>query len=71
MKECFGQFGNTTIKWIARSQVHFIRTDEEKMKECRECDLFCQCASDKNLALIKEVLKLVDEQRPKKRAPLA
>jgi hypothetical protein len=71
MKECFGQLGNTTIKWIARSQVHFIITDEEKMKECRECELFSQCAYEKNLALLKEMLRLIDEQQPKKRGPFA
>ncbi len=71
MKECFGQLGNITIKWIARSQVHFISTDEEKMNECRECEFFSQCAQEKNLALLKEMLRLIDEQRPKKRGPLA
>jgi len=71
MKECFGQLGNIVIKWIARSQVHFVSTDEDKMAECRDCELFCQCAQEKNLSLLKEVLRLVDEQRPKKRSTFA
>jgi len=71
MKECFGQLGNITIKWIGRSGVHLIRTDDEKMQECRQCELFCQCAFEKNLALLKKMLKLIDEQRPKTKRPLA
>ena len=71
MKECFGQLGNTTVKWIERSGVHFIVTDEEKMKECRECELFSQCAWEKSLALFKEMFKLIDQDRPKKRKSLS
>jgi hypothetical protein len=71
MKECFGELGNTTVKWIQRSGVHFVATDEEKMKECHECELFSQCAWEMTLAILKETLKLVDEQRPKgRRRPL-
>ncbi len=70
MKECFGELGNTTVKWIQRSSVHFIVTDEEKMKECRECELFSQCAWERNLALLREMLKSIDEQRPRDRRPL-
>jgi len=71
MKECFGELGSTTIRWIGRSSVHFIGTDEEKMKECRECELFSQCAWEKTRALFKELLKMIDEQRPRKKMPLA
>lgn len=71
MKECFGQLGNITIKWIQRSGLHVVRTDEEKMNECRECELLAQCACEKNLALFKEMLKLIDDQRPKKRGTLS
>lgn len=71
MKECFGQLGNTTIKWIERSAVHLIRTDEERMKECLECELFNQCAWEKTLALFKEMLRLIDEQRSQRKRPLA
>lgn len=71
MKECFGQLGNITIKWIERSGVHFIRTDEEKMNECRQCELFSQCAWEKNLAFLKEMLKLIDEGRAKTRGSLS
>jgi hypothetical protein len=70
MKECFGELGNTTVKWIQRSGVHFIVTDEEKMKECRECESFSQCAWERNLALLREMLKSIDEQRPRDRRPL-
>ena len=71
MKECFGQLGNITIKWIQRSAVHVIRTDEEKMVECRDCELLAQCACEKNLAMFKEMIKLIDEQRPRKRGALS
>jgi hypothetical protein len=71
MKECFGELGNTTVKWIQRSGVHFIASDEEKIKECHECEMFSQCSWERTLTLFKEVLKLLNEQRSKDRKSLS
>jgi hypothetical protein len=70
VKECFGQLGNTVIKWVERSGVHFISTDETKTNECRQCELFNQCTWEKTLALLREMLKMIDDQRPKRRSSI-
>ncbi|MDZ4858160.1 MAG: hypothetical protein SGI88_04195 [Candidatus Hydrogenedentes bacterium] len=60
LKECFGQCGNLTIKFRDHSKQHYLRVDEEKLKECDVCPLFSKCMFLRYNELIKELLKLVD-----------
>ncbi|HRI89384.1 MAG TPA: hypothetical protein PLJ47_08180 [Candidatus Hydrogenedentes bacterium] len=60
IKECFGQCGNVTIKFRDHSKQHYLRVDEEKLKECDTCNLFSKCMFLRYNELIREVLKLVD-----------
>ena len=61
MKECFGQLGNTTIHYNNRTQRHFLRVDEEKMKECDECPLFMKCMFLRHNELMRELLRMIDD----------
>lgn len=60
LKECFGQCGNLTIKFRDHSKQHYLRVDEEKLKECDACHLFNKCMFIKYNELIRELLKLLD-----------
>ena len=59
-KECFGQLANMSIRFRDMSQQHFLRVDEEKLKECDQCPLFAKCMFLKYNELIKELLRLLD-----------
>lgn len=62
MKECFGQLANATIRFRDHSKQHFLRLDDEKVKECDQCNLFKKCMFLKYNDLIKDILKIIDEQ---------
>ncbi len=60
MKECFGQLGNMSIRFRDHSKQHYLRVDDEKLKECDTCHLFTKCMFLKYNELIKEMLKMMD-----------
>lgn len=60
--ECFGQLANSTIRYRDHSKQHYLRVDEEKLKECDQCNLFAKCMFLKYNDLIRELLKLIDGQ---------
>lgn len=63
MKECFGQLANMTIRYRDASRQHFLRVDDEKLKECDTCHLFTKCMFVKYNDMIRELLKLVNEAK--------
>ncbi|MBX7257401.1 MAG: hypothetical protein K1Y02_13640 [Candidatus Hydrogenedentes bacterium] len=63
LKECFGQLANMSIRFRDHSKQHFLRVDEEKLKECDTCPLFTKCMFLKYNDLMKEMLKLLDERK--------
>lgn len=63
MKECFGQLANMTIRYRDASKQHYLRVDEEKLKECDTCHLFTKCMFLRYNDLIKDLLKLLNEAR--------
>jgi len=69
MKECFGQLANTTIIYRDGSKQHFLRVDEEKMKECDTCHLFAKCMFLKHNELFRDLLRLLDESGGKDARP--
>ena len=64
MKECFGQLANMTIRFRDHSKQHYLRVDEEKLKECDTCHLFTKCMFLRYNELIKDLLKMIDSNRP-------
>ena len=60
VKECFGQCANLSIKYRDHSKQHYLRVDEEKLKECDTCNLFNKCMFIKYNELIKDLLKMLD-----------
>ena len=69
LKECFGQVGNTKIHFNNSTQKHYLRVDEEKMKECNECHLFARCMFLRYNELMQEMLRLLDESGSKDMRP--
>lgn len=61
MKECFGQLANMTVRYNASTKKHFLRVDEEKLKECDRCPLFSKCMFLKYNELMREMLRLLDD----------
>lgn len=69
-KECFGQLANMNIAYNNSTRKHYLRTDDEKMKECDQCPLFTKCMFLRYNELMKEMLQLIDDkgsanQRPR------
>lgn len=60
-KECFGQCANLSIRYRDHSRQHYLRVDEEKLKECDTCSLFARCAFLKHNEMIRELLMLIDQ----------
>lgn len=60
-KDCFGQLAGLAIRFRDRTKQHFLRLDEEKLKECDHCHLFNKCMFLRYNELLKEVLTLLDE----------
>ena len=53
---------NMKITYNNSTQRHYLRRDDQKLKECDSCNLFSKCMFLKYNELIKEVLeKLVDK----------
>ncbi len=62
LKECFGQCANMTIRFRDHSKQHYLRIDEEKLKECDTCPLFNKCMFLKYNDIIKDLLKQIDDK---------
>ena len=60
-KECFGQLANLKITRNNSTQRHFLRRDDQKLKECDTCNLFTKCMFLKYNDLIKELLEMIDD----------
>lgn len=70
VKECFGQLANLKIARNNSTRKHYLRVDEEKLKECDQCPLFSKCMFLRYNELMKEMLELIDDtggadQRPR------
>lgn len=63
MKSCYGKTQNAELRFISRSQVHFIATDDEKWKECAECPILQPCSWKTSVNLMKQIVKMIDENR--------
>lgn len=61
VKECFGQLANMKIHYNNSTQKHFLRRDDEKLKECDKCSLFNKCMFLKYNELMQEMLRMIDE----------
>lgn len=62
MKECFGQLGNMSIRYIEQSRQHVLRMDDEKLKECDTCHLFTKCMFLRYNDLMRTMLRMLDER---------
>ena len=60
-KECFGELANLRIAYNNSTRNHFLRVDEEKLKECDRCPLFTKCMFLKYNEVTQELLRLIDE----------
>ncbi|MCH8203815.1 MAG: hypothetical protein IID09_01560 [Candidatus Hydrogenedentes bacterium] len=70
VKACFGQLANMKIAYNNSTRKHYLRVDDEKLKECDQCPLFGKCMFLRYNELMKEMLGLIDEsgdaeQRPR------
>lgn len=70
VKECFGQLANLKIAYNNSTRKHYLRVDDEKLKECDQCPLFNKCMFLRYNELMKEMLQLIDDpggpdQRPR------
>ncbi|HJP34980.1 MAG TPA: hypothetical protein QF901_03250 [Gammaproteobacteria bacterium] len=61
LKECFGQLANLSINYSNSTKKHFLRIDEEKLKECDRCELFTKCMFLRHNEIFKEMLRMLDE----------
>ena len=61
LKECFGQLANMTIRFNNSTKMHYLRKDEEKLKECDQCNLFNKCMFVKYNEMFDELIRLIDE----------
>lgn len=59
-KECFGQLANLKITLNNSTKRHYLRQDDEKLKECDTCNLFTKCMFLKYNDIIREVLEIAD-----------
>lgn len=60
-KECFGELANMTVRYNNSTKKHYLRVDDEKLKECDQCPLFTKCMFVRNNEIIQELLRLIDE----------
>ncbi len=60
MKECFGQCANLSVRFRDHSKQHYLRVDEEKLKECDTCSLFTKCMFLRYNEIVRELLVLID-----------
>jgi len=61
-KECFGQLANLSIAFNNSTQKHYLRQDDEKLRECDSCNLFNKCMFLRYNAIMKEMLEIVDDK---------
>ena len=61
VKECFGQLANLKIAYNNSTRKHYLRVDDEKLKECDQCPLFNKCMFLRYNELMKELLQMIDE----------
>lgn len=69
MKECFGQLANMTVSYRSLAKQHYLRVDEEKLKECNTCPLFLKCMFLRYNEIIRDLLRLVDSAGPQDTKP--
>ncbi len=69
IKECFGQLGNMTVRMNNSTQKHFLRVDDEKLKECDVCPLFTKCMFLRYNEILQEMLRLLDSAGVKDTRP--
>jgi len=62
-KECFGELANMAVRYRSQSQNNFLFVDDEKLKECDQCQYFTKCMFVKNKQMFEELIKLINEQR--------
>lgn len=60
-KECFGQLANVNIRFNNSTRKHYLRYDDEKLKECDRCPLFTKCMFLKYNDMFKRVLEIIDD----------
>ena len=60
MKACFGQLANMSVAYNTSTKKHFLRVDDEKLKECDRCELFNKCMFLRYNEMFKELLRIVD-----------
>lgn len=60
-KECFGELANMTVRYNNSTKKHYLRVDDEKLKECDQCPLFTKCMFVRYNEIIQELLRLIDE----------
>ncbi|PCJ64029.1 MAG: hypothetical protein COA73_04550 [Candidatus Hydrogenedentota bacterium] len=60
-KECFGELANMRVTYNNSTQKHFLRVDEEKLKECDKCSLFNKCMFLRYNEIMQEMLRLLDD----------
>lgn len=60
-KECFGQLANMSVSFNSSTKKHYLRIDDEKLKECDRCNLFTKCMFIKHNDVMKEMLRLIDD----------
>ena len=61
LKECFGQLANMKIAFNNSTRKHYLRTDDEKLKECDQCPLFSKCMFLRYNELMREMLEMIDD----------
>ena len=61
MKECFGELANMKVAYNNSTKKHYLRMDDEKLKECDTCNLFNKCMFLKYNELMRELIRLLDE----------
>ena len=65
LKECFGQLAHMKIVFNNSTRRHYLRVDDQKLKECDHCPLFNKCMFVKYNEVFKDLLDLVNDQAEK------
>ena len=65
MKECFGKLAGISIGYRDHLKQHFLRINEEKLKECDQCNLFNKCMFLKYNELFKKLLSMMPGEKGK------
>lgn len=62
VKECFGQLANMRITYNNSTRRHYLRVDDEKLKECDRCPLFNKCMFLRYNEIMRDMLSMLDDQ---------